>query len=353
MVSDSLATGNGRWFIAGSTIHLDRDPRGSVGERWYWHVSIRGGGQIHVEMARKGLLGGFGPAVSSDGGRTYRWLCPTYDERTSFSLVVGQHETRVAATMPYGLDDLCRYVRACPEVWMGSFGRSEAGRDLPLLRLAATGSPRRRVVLTARHHACEATASRVLEGILREVVSARRRGDAWARFTEVIACPMVDVDGVERGDQGKARQPHDHNRDYAVSSRYAAVRNIRSMGLFEELPTAALDLHTPGLIGPLEERPFIIASGDRGDAEAIGAFATAVGDGRTSPLAVMVFDEPWNSASSTGQRCFVAWARSHPMVVLAGSVEYPNAAVRGLPLSTGAAHDFGRQIAVALSQVLD
>lgn len=239
------------------------------------------------------------------------------------------------------------------EIWRSSVGRSEGGRDLPLVRLPAAGVAHRRLVLTARHHACEATASLVLEGILQEVVEARRSCDAWARGTEVIACPMVDVDGVERGDQGKSRQPHDHNRDYARSSRYAAVRKIRSMGLFDELPTVALDLHTPGLLGPLEERPFIVASGDRGDAEAISTFAAAVGDGSTAPPAVMVFDEPWNSASSTGHRCFAAWARSHPTVVLAGSVEYPNATVRGRPLSPGTARDFGRRIVAALEQVFD
>lgn len=140
---------------------------------------------------------------------------------------------------------------------------------------------------------------------------------------------MVDVDGVARGDQGKARRPHDHNRDYGrAGSRYAVVRAIRAARLFDGIPTVALDLHTPGLIGPWEERPFLVASGDRGDAEQVGAFAAGFDDSAVAGPAVMIFDEPWNSAATTGERCFAAWARSHPEVVLAVSVEFPNAAVR-------------------------
>ncbi len=58
-------------------------------------------------------------------------------------------------------------------------------------------------------------------------------------------------------------------------------------------------------------------------------------------------------AGSTGQRRFGAWARSHPMVAIAGSVEYPDAAARGLAPGSDTAQDFGRRIAAALEQVFD
>jgi hypothetical protein len=119
------------------------------------------------------------------------------------------------------------------------------------------------------------------------------------------------------------------------------------------VPVAVLDLHTPGLIGPLEERPFLVASGDAGDQEAVSSFAASVGGEPSTVPGVMVFDEPWNSISGQGPRCFAAWARSHPMVRFATSVEYPNAVVRGVPVSRGTAVRFGRRLADALGRVLD
>jgi hypothetical protein len=85
----------------------------------------------------------------------------------------------------------------------------------------------------------------------------------------------------------------------------------------------------------------------------VGDFAAEIGGGQAEAPEVMVFDEAWNSTRTEGQRCFAAWARSHPAVALATSVEYPNATVRGLPVSPSAARDFGRRIVAALGHVFD
>jgi hypothetical protein len=85
----------------------------------------------------------------------------------------------------------------------------------------------------------------------------------------------------------------------------------------------------------------------------VSLFAAGVGGGPAVAPAVMVFDEQWNSISGKGPRCFAAWARSHPTVRLATSVEYPNAVVRGMPVSRGTAVRFGRRLAGALGRVLD
>jgi hypothetical protein len=37
---------------------------------------------------------------------------------------------------------------------------------------------------------------------------------------EFCIAPFMDKDGVEEGDQGKLRWPHDHWEDYAEGSRY-------------------------------------------------------------------------------------------------------------------------------------
>lgn len=351
------ATGNGIIEHGDGWLLLDRDLRDSDGDRWYWHVRLtEADGPIEVRLARPGLIGGFGPAISRDGGAHYAWLANRYSaDRDRFSVYVRRGEdVLISATLPYGLPDLHRFLRETGEgIERTTVALSEAGRPVPFLRLPAIERVRSRLVLAARHHACEAIGSLVLEGVVLGLLDLRRSGVKWAKHMEVVAFPIVDVDGVESGDQGKARRPHDHNRDYGDANRYVAVRAIRAAPLFDDLPVAVLDLHTPGLVGSLEERPFLVASGDAGDEEVISLFAAGVGGGPETRPGVMVFDEPWNSVSGEGPRCFAAWARSHPTVRLATSVEYPNAVVRGVPVSRRTAVRFGRRLADALGRVLD
>jgi len=350
------ATGNGIVGRGEGWLSLDRDLRDSDGDRWYWHVRLTDAdGPVEVRMARPGLIGGFGPAISRDGGAHYSWLADRYAVRDRFIVDVGRGEdVLISATLPYGRSDLHRFLDEAGEGMERTTAvLSEAGRPVPFLRLPAAGRLRSRLVLTARHHACEAIGSLVLEGVVLGMLDLRRNGVEWAAHTEVAAYPIVDVDGAESGDQGKARRPHDHNRDYGHVNRYAAVRAIRAVPLFDDAPVVVLDLHTPGLIGPLEERPFLVASGDAGDEEVVSSFAAGIGGGPQADPAVMVFDEPWNSISGEGARCFAAWARNHPTVRLATSVEYPNAVVRGMPVSRGTAVRFGRRLADALGRVLD
>lgn len=356
MVALPRATGSGIIGRGDGWLTLDRDLRDSDGDRWYWHVLLTDAdGPVEVRMARPGLIGGFGPAISRDGGAHYSWLADRYAVRDRFLVDVGRGEgVLISATRPYGLSDLHRFLgEAGQEVERTTAVLSEAGRRVPFLRLPAAGRLRSRLVLAARHHACEAIGSLVLEGVVLGMLDLRRSGVEWAVHTEVAAYPVVDVDGVESGDQGKARRPHDHNRDYGDVNRYAAVRAVRAAPLFDDVPVVALDLHTPGLIGPLEERPFLVASGDAGDEDVVSRLAAGVGGGPAAEPAVMVFDEPWNSTCSEGPRCFAAWARSHRTVRLATSVEYPNAVVRGMPVSRGTAVHFGRRLAGALGRVLD
>lgn len=348
-----FATGNGSATVTGHGVVVDRDLRDSTGDRWYWHVRLRGRGPVRLRTARPGLVGGFGPAISRDSGRTYSWLHDRYSIRRGFELdLCERSEALVAPTLPYGPDQLRSFLRRHrDDLPVERLTRSEGGRDIPLVRLAAERRPRRRIVVTARHHACEAVGSLLFEAILGSVLDLRRDGVGWTLDTEIVAVPFVDVDGVVRGDQGKARLPHDHNRDYGDDCRYAGVRALRCASLFDGLPCVALDLHTPGLAGPLEERPFLVASGDDGDDRRVAALAGAISGSFAGRPEVMVFDEEWNSARSSGPRGFAAWARSHRTVVLATSVEYPNAVVRGSPVTSDVVRSFGRHLVMALEQV--
>ena len=114
-----------------------------------------------------------------------------------------------------------------------------------------------RVAFTCRHHSCESMASYVLEGVMAAVLADDSGGDGkWLRErVEFFVVPIVDLDGVEDGDQGKNRKPRDHNRDYAGESIYPQVKAIR-----ETLPKwadgklrVAIDLHCPAVRGTHNE----------------------------------------------------------------------------------------------------
>ena len=75
----------------------------------------------------------------------------------------------------------------------------------------------------------------VLDGLLANPIENAR----------VICVPFVDFDGVVDGDQGKARSPYDHNRDYdieapAIYPETAAIRKFAENGVLY-----AFDFHSP------------------------------------------------------------------------------------------------------------
>ena len=246
-----------------------------------------------------------------------------------------------SSTLPYGLAQWEAFARHAfngeSTSFVSTLASSEAGRDIPVVILPGERS-QSRIVVTARQHACEASASLVLEGILLEALQPRMSGGSPP---ELVAVPFVDIDGVEAGDQGKGRLPHDHNRDYGETRRYAVCRAIEHIIASTAQPTACIDLHTPGLHGPLEERPFLASSDEPEDYDAVRELSAQVGNEFGIALPILVFAEDWNRTSGAGVRCLTAWARSMPSVRLAAVVEYPNAIDRGRGVTRAAARCSG------------
>lgn len=117
---------------------------------------------------------------------------------------------------------------------------SEQGRAVPLVMI---GNPeaKKHIMLTCRHHSCESTASYAVEGIVTFLLD--QRSELLERF-RLHFIPFVDIDGVENGDQGKARAPHDHNRDYTDTPIYKSVKAIMEYGTDLDW-SVALDFHCP------------------------------------------------------------------------------------------------------------
>lgn len=342
----SFPTGNGVVAVQDDEVVLDRDLRDSTGERWYWHVRLtaRQDAAVRVRLARPRLIGQFGPTVRTAG--EYNWLWSATGPDDAFDLQITADDTvHASATIPYGPRELSAFrSRLRDALQWGVLTISEGGREVPVVKVHLPNA-RRVILLTCRSHACEAMASFVLEGAIGQFVALRREGDLLTRSSELVTVPMMDVDGAHDGDQGKARVPWDHNRDYGPTSRYRAVSALRAMMAREHRAIYALDMHTPGLRGDIEERPYVVASADTGDTEAATELLARLNATDTSQVRgtarLLHFDQEWNSSSSPGQRCCAAWLRSLPATRLATTIEYPNAVDRGLPISPTDARGFG------------
>ena len=79
-----------------------------------------------------------------------------------------------------------------------------------------------------------------------EVLSGSKEGE-WIRDNaDCVFVPFMDKDGVENGDQGKHRAPHDHNRDYTAEI-YTSVKAFKKLLVTESegKQIVFFDLHSP------------------------------------------------------------------------------------------------------------
>lgn len=191
-----------------NVIHLENEIRDTTHDWFYWAFCVEGAqGETLTFQFGPNRLGYFGPAVSHDL-KKWHWLDSV--DGDSFTYTFGENEDKVyfAHNMLYHPKRFLEFAEksglAVTELCKGYKGSS-----VPCVQF---GSGKRYVILTARHHACESTGNYVLEGVLSSLL------DNPIENTTVFCVPFVDYEGVIRGDQGKGRDPHDHNRDYPVDT---------------------------------------------------------------------------------------------------------------------------------------
>jgi len=249
--------------VDGDTVRLRPDLRDAGGEwLFYWSVGVESdrARELTVSFPRE-VVGPPGPAVSHDR-REWTWLgADRTRDRSTFEYAIGAGErVYFAFAPPYVRADFDRFWTGldAPRGDRERLTTSEGGRSVPVCRL---GDPEAadHVVVAARHHACESPGSYVVEGVLRAMAGV----DSADRC--VHALPLVDVDGVQRGDQGKTRVPHDHNRDYAarngltgdIDPLYRSTAAIQAYVRDLDGVTLSLDLHAPFKWGDYHDEPFL------------------------------------------------------------------------------------------------
>jgi hypothetical protein len=354
--------------VTGNVVDLHQDLRDTAGDWFYWYFRVRGaaGRTLTFHFTQSNVIGVRGPAVSRDQGMTWQWLGTSSVTGTSFTYEFPAQaaEIRFAFGIPYVQEDLRKFLaRHQPDsaLRIESLCESAQGRQVEMLHVGQLQrEPDHRVLLTARHHACEALASYVLEGLL-ETVLADESAGAWLReHVEFLVVPFVDKDGVEAGDQGKNRRPHDHNRDYRqrIYPSVKALTNLVPAWSGGKL-RVALDLHCPHIRGPQNEVVYCVGGPNAENWRQIMQFGRTLESVQAGPLKYraednLPFGKSWNTGSGhPSLQSFSAWAVELPGVKLATTIETPYANVSGTEVTADAARSFGRDLAHALRSYLE
>lgn len=242
-----------------ATIELEPDLRGDrPWFYWYFEAEAVRPGPVRFVFPEKvigfknGAIGFQGPAFSADRGLNWNWMgTQTVDGNAfTYDFAKAGDQVQFAVTIPYTHRNLNAFLlRNVNNAHLGKFvlTKSRKGRKVTALQIGEPATEREPVLVTGRHHATETMASFLLEGFLQEAMSDSAAGKAFREKHVLFAVPIVDTDGVEEGDQGKNRKPHDHNRDYGEKSIYPEIQAIRKLDEKHDF-RFALDFHCPTLV---------------------------------------------------------------------------------------------------------
>ena len=362
--------------IAEDTVTVRPDLH-DTGMWWfYWNFRVRGaaGRQIEFLFDGKNPIGARGPAVSTDQGISWSWLGmdtvrdQPIDASFRFDFPTDADEVRFAFAIPYQNADLQKFIS--PYVRRGQLQveelcRTPQDKPVELLRISPSeGQTRARVLLTARHHACETMASYTLEGLLAAVLEDDDTGRWLRERIEFLAVPFMDIDGVEAGDQGKNRVPHDHWLDYQGESRYASVRALREYVDRESEASLrmAIDLHCPFLretsdAAGSSERVFFMNSMAPAVEAETKRFQTVLARELRGPIPYSLrHDLALGMRFNTleiATPSFLGWASQLPGIWVATVLEVPYANADGVEVNPDSARALGRDLAVAMRGYFD
>lgn len=365
--------------IEGDQVYLYQDLRDTRGDWFYWSFRVQGaaGRRLTFQFTRSRAIGLLGPGVSTDGGLTWRLLGPRQElDRFTYQFGADEQEVRFSFGMPYQVADLNRFLErhaGNPLLQREVYGATRKGTPVELLRLGADGgSPGRyKVLITVRHHACEMMASYVAEGCVAEYLDGTGPGRWLRENTEWIVVPFVDWDGVEAGDQGKNRIPHDHKADYRGPSIYPEVAALRQFtgSWAPGKPDATLDLHNPNIDGNVIYTHALRTEGVSQPGENAGGrnrefarrFLDTLERVQRGPLPFRVQDSiafaermakkraemPGTTAATRSDR-----REDTPSPRITVGFEIPYAQVHGVEVNAASARALGRDLAAALAEYL-
>lgn len=218
-IRSDYAGGNIKVVSLDETVRLEQEIRDSAYWWFYWNFCTRCDEEREIvfEFTNGEVVGPWGPAYSLDGVH-WAWLgAQSVISAKSFinRFAADRHEVYFAFSLPYQLQHFERFYDRIKErstIRRDTLCLTEKGTEVPLLIVGNENAPEH-LFFCSRHHACESTVNYVLEGLLAYFIEDHLASGLLDHYC-IHYVPFVDIDGVENGDQGKGRAPHDHNRDY-------------------------------------------------------------------------------------------------------------------------------------------
>ncbi len=361
----------------GFSASLNKDLRDTEGNWFYWkfRAVFPEKGDYSFRFENGPAIGTRGPAFSTDKGKTWNWLGMETVSRNPDSFVYRfdgspEHaEVWFCMGIPYLQENLERFLekkKGTPCLRKGVLCRSRKGREVELITIseevpegngAKAGKKKKNLFFTSRHHSCEMMATYVLEGILDAASEDSGFGRAFRSRFDLYAVPFVDKDGVEDGDQGKFRRPHDHARDYWDTPIYPETAAIMRL-IAEKQMDFILDLHCPWLhdVGNPEGtsgKIHLLSPNTEKRAAALERFGRILEEKTLPPLRflysdTLLFGTQWNciTDSPDGKSGIPldkwCWKLSFPEIAVTAEIPYAN--VYDATFTTESAREFGKTI---------
>ena len=130
--------------IEGDHVYLRPDLRDTNGWWFYWSFRVQGAAErtLTFHFTGRNPIGVRGPAVSSDGGRSWSWLGRDRVEGASFAYAfpADQDEVRFCFAIPYQEEDLRKFLashRDGPHLSVQELCKSRKGRSIERLHVGA------------------------------------------------------------------------------------------------------------------------------------------------------------------------------------------------------------------------
>jgi hypothetical protein len=296
---------------------------------------------------------------STDRGRTWTWLGADGPDAATCPIPADADEVWLGMAPPYTREHLDAFLasrRPTHRIRERTLCLSRAGRPVPLLDLGpAAGTEEHQIVVTARHHCCEMQANREIEGLIDAACA-----DPWWHRQRLLVVPFMDCDGVEAGDQGKNRRPHDHNRDY-LSGIYPEIRAFRDLigRDCDGRLAVTLDLHCPWIRHQWNEHIYQVGAAEPAAWQRQQRFSDILAAVARGPLPYhahrdLPHGQAWNTSAPDGLHLGCRrWLQAQaPAGCLCTTMEFPYAEVAGTPVQPGYAEAFGRDLAMAIRTFL-
>lgn len=326
----------------GDNVVVIPDMRDSACNWFYWAfcVTDAAGKTVTFEFQDETKIGRYGAAVSTD---FVNWHWSMNADDTSFTYTFGEDENKVwfAHHSLYSTEYFERFAKS-ENLIIKELCTSQKGRKIPYTEF---GNGKKTVVLTARHHCCESSGSYVLEGVI------SRLKENLPKDLSVIVVPYMDFDGCFDGDQGKNRQPHDHNRDYTENSIYNEVKAIKAITEGKDV-VYAFDFHSPYYQGGRRDYPYIVHPRDDYKIDEFGK----IFEEKSASLPVGYFQEndvrygqEWNRKSDTVEK-FSDYFGEFSGNKLAFTLETPYFGPPEHKISTDDLRNIGRAFADAFTE---